>query len=363
MFPCADVATGRPAFDCRGTITVSFSRNSRNVSIDYDHIPLHRTVADLAALYKPPTPRHPLPTTDKQPKAPKQPASTKKKRGTDKTPGGEGSKPRKRKRKTDDVGGVEGQGVVGLIDASLAGELQDLTGQASQPGAAAGEEGGGSTGQQPQGQGGGQASAQQASVLLIINVSPEEAERRRNVAVVMLRDAGVDPDSLSPEQFNIFANQSPDLQKESLNMLVKYGAERLRIVHPGSKEGSAQPPASASSSTAPVQSNIQGSSSGPVTTNELVLQAATPSSTKKSRKKSQAANDGTGEADADANNTTGGAKKSRRRGPAKSRNACVQCKQRRVKVRRHPIHFLGGFTGDNCAHLVSERNANMQRVP
>ncbi|KAF3072462.1 hypothetical protein CFAM422_005525 [Trichoderma lentiforme] len=311
------IRPGRPAFDCRGSLIISFSRNSRAIFIDYDHIPLHRTVAQLATLFKPPPPRRPLPTIDKQPKTP---SASRKKRDADKTPGGEGNKSRKRKRKTGDAGATGEQGVINSQEAAaVASQLQ------------LGEGSGSSTGQQQHAQDVTAAAQNSAAGLLTINVSAEEAERRRNVAMVMLQGAGVDPDSLSPEQFNIFANQSPELQKESLNMLVKYGAERLRIVHPGNKEGSAPPSTSNPSSTPAAQSNIQGSSSGPVTTNELVLQTSTPTN-KKSRRKNKAANGEDEEANAGLEGA-GSSKKSRRRG-GKSRNACAQCKQRRVKCPR-----------------------------
>lgn len=318
---CSNIALGRPAFDCRGSLIISFSRNSRAIFIDYDHIPLHRTVAQLATLFKPPPPRRPLPTVDKQPKTP---SASRKKKDADKTPGGEANKSRKRKRKTGDAGAA-GEGALDSQDAAAVQISQLQLGEGS----------GSSTGQQHTQD---MAAAAQAG-LLTINVSPEEAERRRNVAMVMLQGAGVDPDSLSPEQFNIFANQSPELQKESLNMLVKYGAERLRIVHPGNKEGSAPPSSSNPSSSPATQSNIQGSSSGPVTTNELVLQTSTPTN-KKSRRKNKAANGEGEEANAGLEDA-GSAKKSRKRG-GKSRNACAQCKQRRVKVRQQTTHFLSG---------------------
>ncbi|KAL6791339.1 hypothetical protein GGI42DRAFT_181252 [Trichoderma sp. SZMC 28013] len=311
----------RPAFDCRGSLIISFSRNSRAIFIDYDHIPLHRTVAQLATLFKPPPPRRPLPTVDKQPKTP---SSSRRKRDADKTPGGEGGKSRKRKRKTGDAG-APGEQVVQLDSeetaAVQAGQLQLGEGSSS------------STGQQQHAQDVAAAAQNSASGLLTINVSPEEAERRRNVAMVMLQGAGVDPDSLSPEQFNIFANQSPELQKESLNMLVKYGAERLRIVHPGNKEGSAPPSTSNPSSTPATQSNIQGSSSGPVTTDELVLQTST-STNKKSRRKNLPANGEGEEADAGVEDAGSVKKTRRKKGMGKSRNACAQCKQRRVKCPR-----------------------------
>ncbi|KAL7949886.1 hypothetical protein V8C42DRAFT_308882 [Trichoderma barbatum] len=333
----------RPAFDCCGTLVISFARNSRTISIDYDHIPLHRTVAQLAILFKPPSPRRPLPTADKQLKTPRQPGSSRKKKDADKTPEGEGSKPRKRKRRADDVGVPGEQGALDSQDAI---------------GTQAGEESSSSTGQQQNAEAGTAAAQNSATGLLVINVSAEEAERRRNVAMVMLQGAGVEPESLSPEQFNIFANQSPDLQKESLNMLVKYGAERLRIVHPGNKEGSAPPPASNPSSTPAIQSNIQGSSSGPVTTNELVLQTPTSTTEKKSRRKSQAANDDGEETNADSD-AAAIAKKSRRRGPGKSRNACAQCKQRRVKCPREtPI-----CSGCREAGLICEYAAPKPKNP
>jgi hypothetical protein len=270
-------------------------------------------------LYQPLVPRRPLPTAEKKAKAPRQPSSQKKKRDTDNATNGEGKKPRKRKRKADDAGGSEEQGA-SEIDPSLPTQTQTF---AREDGTLASQEQ-----QRPQAD---QSAQNSAASQLIINVSPEEAERRRNVAVAMLQQAAIDPESLSSEQFNIFANQSPDLQKESLNMLIRYGAERLRIVHPGSKEGSAQPTSRASSSAPAVQSNVQEDPSGPVTTSGLVLQTASPTPTKKSRKKTQPASDGDDGATAEAT-TNGEAKKTRRRGPAKSRTSCVQCKQRRVKV-------------------------------
>ncbi|KAL7921688.1 hypothetical protein ACQKWADRAFT_118992 [Trichoderma austrokoningii] len=315
---------GRPAFDCRGSITISFSRKSKTVSIEYDHLPLHRTVAELSALYQPLIPRRPLPTAEKKAKAPRQPGTQRKKGDTDNATNGEGKKSRKRKRKTDDAGGAGEQGAT-AIDPSLPTQIGQVGGEGD----------GSLAGQQQQQQPLADQSAQNSAAgQLVVNVTPEEAERRRNVAMAMLQDAAVDPESLSTDQFNIFANQSPDLQKESLNMLIRYGAERLRIVHPGSKEGSAQPQSRDSSSAPAVQSNVQQDPSGPVTTSGLVLQTATPTSTKKSRKKKQTATNGDVGATGEEATTNGEAKKTRRRGPSKSRNACVQCKQRRVKCPR-----------------------------
>lgn len=74
-----------------------------------------------------------------------------------------------------------------------------------------------------------------------LNLSPSEAARRSDEATRKLSESGIDPATLSKEQFDIFANQSPELQNESLAMLIKYGAERLRIVHPNKDNGSSTP--------------------------------------------------------------------------------------------------------------------------
>src|SRR5688572_13879119 len=117
----------RPAFDCRGTLTIAFPRNGRSISVKYEHTPIHQTVAQLKEIFKPAprpqppkktaeskTPKSSRPKTSKESKAPKTPKTPK----TPRTPktgkdgeskekkksastGGEGSKPRKRKKKND----------------------------------------------------------------------------------------------------------------------------------------------------------------------------------------------------------------------------------------------------------------------
>lgn len=158
-----------------------------------------------------------------------------------------------------------------------------------------------------------QANGQLASVAFPVNVSAAEAARRKEAATAMLSNAGVDPTTLSPEQFGIFANQAPELQRESLNMLVKYGAERLRIVHPGNKEGSTQ----ASSST----QSSQTTSTGPRTTKELVPQSSAQSN----------ANTDTETAVAQASDDTSAPKRKTKK-MGKSRTACFPCKARKAKV-------------------------------
>lgn len=150
-----------------------------------------------------------------------------------------------------------------------------------------------------------------------VNVPPEEAARRRDLAAKLLSDAGVDPDSLSTDQFSIFANQSPDLQNESLSMLVKYGAERLRIVHPSNRESStAAPPGAA---TTPAQAS-PAVPSAPTTTEELVPQP---------------------QVSGDAG--------SKSRKPGKSRNACFPCKERRVKVCKRVRADSASASANGCA--------------
>ena len=143
------------------------------------------------------------------------------------------------------------------------------------------------------------------------SVSPEEAARRVQVARTLLSEAGVDPDSLSVDQMNIFSNQSPELQRDSVAMLAMYGAERLQIIHPSSKD-------KAASSTSLAQA-VQTTASGPTTTNELV-----PDTAKSGRNRNP-----TAKAAADTGVTETPSKPEKKTG--KSRVACLSCKSRRVK--------------------------------
>ncbi|PHH73729.1 hypothetical protein CDD82_5308 [Ophiocordyceps australis] len=280
----------RPAFDCRGNIKVSLHRDSPSISIKYQHTRLHKTVAQLAELFKPAPRQLPVRKEPKQ-KTPKKPASARKRRASG-TPGEQaGSKPKRRRK-------------------SKQGKAQDSNGETGAVGPAH-TEGGGEAAAMAGDK--GRTESWSTPAAFPINVSHEEAARRKEVATKMLAEAGVDPESLSTDQFTIFSNQSPDLQKESLNMLVKYGAERLRIVHPANKDGSGSKGASASSAAA-TETRAPSSKpgpSGPLTTNELVprgedghvqeKQASSPS-------------------------------KPRRNKTGKSRAACVECKSRKLKT-------------------------------
>ncbi|KAK2613909.1 hypothetical protein N8I77_000778 [Diaporthe amygdali] len=200
------VNLSRPAFDCRGSVTIAFVKSNRIITVKLEHTPLHKTVAELAELFKPPPP---LPRAE----AARRKDGERRKRNSQ----ADGvhvpeESPKKRKKKDASTGGqvADGEQVPKPKKprASRAKKLQNVV---AQP----------------------QEDAQNSALL---NISPLETARRQDEASKKLRDNGVDPATLSSEQFNIFANQSPDLQMESLAMLVKYGAERLRIVHPNRED-------------------------------------------------------------------------------------------------------------------------------
>ncbi|KAK4640343.1 hypothetical protein QC761_0091010 [Podospora bellae-mahoneyi] len=232
----------RPAFDCRGCLKISFLKSSRTIEVKYEHSPLHKTVGQLIELLAPPPvapvvktpenkPKEPrAPRLRKEPRAPKEtktktPRSRKRAVGEDGLPVEDSSQPKKRRKKKDSTAPA---GRVG--DPS---ERQLYNNEVY-----------GANNAQPNGDHADPAPP-------VFNLPPGELERRRDVANKLLTDAGIDPQTLSTEQFNIFANQSPDLQKDSLAMLVKYGAERLRIVHP-TKDG-ANSEQSTPSQSPPVQ--------------------------------------------------------------------------------------------------------------
>ncbi|KAK0715794.1 hypothetical protein B0H67DRAFT_250719 [Lasiosphaeris hirsuta] len=270
------VNLSRPAFDCRGSIRIAFVKSTRMISVKYDHTPMHKTVAQLlesmaplppepvpAPPAAPRPPREKAPKTPKPPKPPKAPKapkaskessppktprSSEKRQAEDGAPSHEGPRPKKRRKKKDSVApAADGSVVPPEMPGAL--PIGDSSGRqyynTQQPGGVNGIESG-STNNCPEGlvsTAGGDADARSESrgvmsvnggvhIHSILNLPPGETARRRDAAINLLSSEGVDPQSLSPEQFNIFANQSPELQKESLAMLVKYGAERLRIVHP-----------------------------------------------------------------------------------------------------------------------------------
>ncbi|RTE81665.1 hypothetical protein BHE90_003807 [Fusarium euwallaceae] len=334
------VLHARPAFDCRGCVTIAFNRNSRAITVKYDHTPMHKTVAQLAEFFKPP-PRQLGPgaqklqqqqkTKEKTPKKGKGEKRERKKR--EKKAQDENGNPRKRKKKNNGAAQATAPADGPMIPPDYPG-APPIDGQPG-PSYAAGEQTDGTAQNQqgfndyPQGLMGDapatangsttQTGSQPPSVTYPVNVSAAEAARRREAALTMLSNAGVEPSTLSAEQFNIFSNQAPELQRESLGMLVKYGAERLRIVHPGNREGSAQTNASTSTPSS------QTTPSGPMTTKELVPQSGAQSNVETDN---EAPTSTEAEAAVEIQETT---KRGKRKKMAKSRTACFPCKARKTK--------------------------------
>jgi hypothetical protein len=225
------VHLSRPAFDCRGSVTISFIKANRTIQIKYEHTALHKSVSQLIELFAPPPPP-PVKRVSDVGAAEKTQKSSKSRRKTDdvEASGADGERPRKKRKESGDYREPQ-------LDANssvVVGTLKKKRVYKKKPEKSTGAHGDGLD--SPTG-----ASGESNAPL---KLPPGEAERRRAVASAMLEGRGIDPATLSEDQMLIFANQSPDLQKESLAMLVKYGAERLRIVHPA-EDGSHSSPSPA----------------------------------------------------------------------------------------------------------------------
>jgi outer membrane biosynthesis protein TonB len=245
----------RPAFDCRGSVKVAFVKSTKTIDMKYEHTPMHKTVAQLIELLAPPPVAPMVKTPAKKPREPKTPKdpksktprSSKKRAGENGVANGESSQPKRKRKKKDSLapGAADGAvlppempGALPVGDSS-ARPLYNAQAGASQSGGSSSYPDGLVNAEEAPASTNGDAHAHS-----ILNLPPGEAARRRDVAIKLLSDNNIDPKSLSAEQFNIFANQSPELQQDSLAMLVKYGAERLRIVHPnkdGSNSGQSTP--------------------------------------------------------------------------------------------------------------------------
>jgi hypothetical protein len=317
------VSLARPAFDCRGSVKIAFAKSTKTIDVKYEHTPLHKTVSQLIELLAPPPiapivktpakkakepkpPKEPRPPKEPKPKTPR---SSKKRAGENGIPDGEGSQPKKRRKKKDSV-----------VPAPAGTALPPKMPGALPVGDSSAREfyntqGGTSGGSQPNGSSSypeGLVSAvndaaasidSEVHAHSILNLPPGEAARRREVAIKLLSDSNLDPKTLSAEQFSIFANQSPELQQDSLAMLIKYGAERLRIVHP-TKEGPSSGQSTPSKAAAPSPA------------------AGTPQSAKpkKSRKKPEA--EGVGASEAQSSETSQGRQKGR---------ICENCRTKKNK--------------------------------
>ncbi|KAI3329422.1 hypothetical protein HD806DRAFT_285809 [Xylariaceae sp. AK1471] len=326
----------RPAFDCRGTLTVAFSKSSRGVIVKYEHTPLHRTVTQLVELLVP----APIPVpnsnngSQRTPKAKRPPPAV----------GEEGSR-KKRTPKAKRPPPVEGENGEGSR------RKRRKTGKAADANMERGLEDGQNT---PQSQPQLHSAVDKTGSTGFLNVPPAEAERRRQTAVELLTGKGIDPATLSIEQFNIFANQAPNLQAASLDMLAKYGAERLRIVHPDEKEQAG------SSNSTPTKGQ-------PVNTSPVAVSAPPSGSavtpTKKPRSKKKKTDEpptevsiGNGavvplEQDGELG-TTESALKPKANRVRKTRGQCDTCKQRQVKcTKEHPSCSVCAEAGVDCIYL------------
>lgn len=300
--------TGRPAFDCRGSVSIAFSKSSRSINIKYDHTPFHKTVGQLIEHFRPPprpVPEPPVESTEtpkKTPRKRKSAAAPDGQQETDangqlkKTPRkrkseaeADGGQAPKRRKKKSDAGDKAPEAPMGEASGTANGTAQSKADHAVESGVHAGT---------------------------LLNVPPAEAARRRETAIRLLSDSGVDPETLSADQFAIFANQSPDLQKESLAMLVQYGAERLRIVHPSNATAAA---GASSADATPLRSPQSENSIAPPQAN-----TDTPPSGKKRVRKSKGGED-----------TPAGKKAPK---PKVSRGACSLCRGQKVKA----SCFVGG---------------------
>lgn len=366
---------GRPAFDCRGSITIAFSKSNKSIGLTYEHTPIHRTVAELLSLLGP---AHPPQAVTKTPNARKVSRTPKSKLQTagvaqeqvegegeregEGEGGGGDSRPLKRKsttaphvdgtgqpkqskrRKKKDTEATQAE--VPILAQPQASEVnmlppevpralpvgesphRSLYNTQPQPEAQNGAPSGKPASNYPEGLVGTSApptepqpttaSPAARSAPPILALPAGEAERRRDVAIQLLNENGIDPQTLSEEQFSIFSNQSPDLQKESLAMLVRYGAERLRIVHPGKPA----PPTGSLDAAAPAhEAGPSPANDSPLVATSAAIPAAGSSSS-----------------------ATPTQKPSKQRGPAGS---CERCRYRKIKCTRER---------PSCAQCISSQN-------
>ncbi|KAI1757276.1 hypothetical protein F4782DRAFT_537518 [Xylaria castorea] len=346
----------RPAFDCRGILTIAFSKSSRGIVVKYEHTLLHKTVTQLVERLVPAPIPVPIPSgnngNQRTPKA-KRPRPADGEEGSRKknTPkaksllvdGEESSRkkptPKEKRPRRDE--GEHGEG---------SKRKRRKSGKALEA-----DMGGPEDGQNlPQDLAQSNNAADKTGFTGFLNVPPAEAERRRQTAVELLGGKGIDPATLSTEQFNIFANQAPNLQSASLDMLARYGAERLRIVHPDEKEQTG------SSNSTP--STGQTTIASPATMPAPPL-GNTNTPTKKPRNKKRKSDGplaevsiGNGavvplEQDGEIGTTESSLKLTVTR-VRKTRGRCDTCKQRNVAcTKEHPSCSVCVDAGVDCVYL------------
>ncbi|VUC37898.1 unnamed protein product [Clonostachys rosea] len=333
------VLMGRPAFDCRGSVLVAFERSSRSITIRYEHTPIHRTVAQLKELY--PAPARELGAGAQRQLQQKTPVKSKKSRNknNESTEQGEGQSRPKKKRKADTgERGEDGRRpkkprkrkknqAENAAPQQLQQELAHDPGQDASQGQASNEPAANvGLPSQPSN------PPQPSSHLHPVNVDATEAARRLAHATKLLEDAGIDPHTLSRDQMHIFSNQLPELQRDSLALLSKYGAQHIVIVPPKDKPGAPR-----SQSSTPVQTQQAPPPAAPATTQAATKDARANATVKDGAQPSS--EQALLEAAASALSTVAqSSKKKGKRPPGKSRLACSCCKNRKVKCpKERPI--------------------------
>lgn len=191
----------------------------------------------------------------------------------------------------------------------------------------------------------GPVATADAQATPVLNIPPLEVIRRTELATTLLKGRGIEPVTLSAEQFGIFANQAPHLQEASLDMLAMYGAERLRIIHPDDKAPPASPASTPVQQTTPVNEVIGGST--PATD--------TPSKRKKLPKKKSdpvIVDDAEFAAVRDTSNLPAEAMPGTQPRKRKTRGTCNTCKSAKRKcTKEHPQCSTCLVVGDECAYL------------
>ncbi|KAI0555219.1 hypothetical protein F4679DRAFT_569895 [Xylaria curta] len=321
----------RPAFDCRGTLTIAFSKSSRGIVVKYEHTPLHKTVTQLVEQLVPAPIPVPIPSgnnsSQRTPKA-------KRPRPADGEEGSRKKRTPKEKRPRQDEG-ENGEGSKKKRRKSGKAIEADMRGP---------EDGQNTPQDLPQ----SNNIADKAGFAGFLNVPPAEAERRQNTAIELLEGKGIDPATLSTEQFNIFANQAPNLQSASLDMLARYGAERLRIVLPEEKEQAGS--SNATPATGQTTINSPASMPAPPSGN-------TDTPTKKRKSDGPLAEISIGneavvplKQDGEIG-TTESSLKPRAARIRKTRGRCDTCKQRKVQcTKEHPSCSVCVDAGVDCVY-------------
>ncbi|KAL5601168.1 hypothetical protein BROUX41_005973 [Berkeleyomyces rouxiae] len=183
------IMANRPAYDCLGVLTITFSTAYRSILVNYCHTPLHKSVAEILALL--------VPTPAPAPAGPIVPILS-----------GKGQRRRRTKSMTVGPDG-EPHAQENIPKRRRKRKTAEPTTKSPTP----------------------PIDAPTTADTAFGAIDSAGAQSRRDTAQAMLAEAGVDHTTLSEDQFAILANQAPDLQQESVAMLKQYGAQMLRIVY------------------------------------------------------------------------------------------------------------------------------------